>query len=415
MSQQEDDLITFTPFGEQQVPQIQGAAGNQEQPKRQRSPRKKKKSEWTLNQRQFEQNKMQEISHISPRECLNVFNGEEPSVLYLQLPVKRREENRFCTRCGEMGHGRRYCQAATWCKFCISDTHTTQACRRYEKFVKDNPIALSRRNTPVQEQKTAVNIQESNQRTLSPNLLVQCFNPPVIPQIGANNLAPQAEECESRESSRKLPQNQIKEAKALMSAQLPHQRSCQDIRMDPCYQKPPQYAEIHHHRPVLQTPIEVNEIGPTIQQGVIQRPVQRDTQSTGARTRRSTAPVNTQQTVSVPNVQITTNGGTQERDRLPKQEGDPNPNDYVLNCIHENRPLTLNDVARPVFMNHYYVAEAFIPVTSKKLIKLDECDVSTENSLRNIQQQGVECEYREHSQNSRMAQQQTRIEKGLVQ
>ena len=61
VSQQEDDLITFIPFREQQVPQVQGAAGNQEQPKRQRSPRKKKKSEWTLNQRQFDQNKTQEI------------------------------------------------------------------------------------------------------------------------------------------------------------------------------------------------------------------------------------------------------------------------------------------------------------------------------------------------------------------
>ena len=45
VSHQEDDLITFTPFGEQQEPQVQGAVGNQEQPKRQRSPRKKKKSE----------------------------------------------------------------------------------------------------------------------------------------------------------------------------------------------------------------------------------------------------------------------------------------------------------------------------------------------------------------------------------
>ena len=66
-------------------------------------------------------------------------------------------------------------------------------------------------------------------------------------------------------------------------------------------------------------------------------------------------------------------------------------------------------------MNHYYVGEAFIPATSKKLIKLDECDVSTENSLRNIQQQGTEREYREHSQNSWVMQQQTRIEKGQVQ
>ena len=162
VSQQEDDLITFTLFGEQQVPQVQGAARNQEQPKRQRSPRKKK-SEWTLNQRQFEQNKIQEISHISPREHLNVFNGEEPSVSYMQLPVKRREENSFCTRCGEMEHVKCYCQVATWCKFCTSDTHATQACQRYEKFVRDNPITSSRRNTPVQEQRIAINIQEPNQ------------------------------------------------------------------------------------------------------------------------------------------------------------------------------------------------------------------------------------------------------------
>ena len=239
VSKGQDDLITFTLSGEQQVPQMQGTAGNQEQPKRQRSPRKKKKPEWTLNQRQFDQNKMQEISHISPRENLNVFIGEEPSVSYLQLPVKRKEENCFCTRCSAMGHGRHYCQAATWCKFCTSDTHATQACRRYEKFVKDNPIASSRRNTLVQEQKIVVNTQESNQRPVFPNLPVQHFNPPVIPQIGISTLGMQMEECESREHSRKLPQNQIKETKALMILQLPHQRSCQDVCMDPHYQKPP--------------------------------------------------------------------------------------------------------------------------------------------------------------------------------
>ena len=126
-------------------------------------------------------------------------------------------------------------------------------------------------------------------------------------------------------------------------------------------------------------------------------------------------PVNTQQTASLPNLQITENGGARERDRMPKQEGDPDQNDYVLNCIHESRPLTLNDVGRPVFVNHYYAGEAFIPVTSKKLIKLDECDVSIENSLRNAQPQGIECEYREHSQNSWITQQQNGIERGQAQ
>ena len=163
VNQEEANLITFTPIVEQQVPQVQGATGSQEQPKPQRSPRKKKNSEWTLNQRQFDQSKTQEISHILPGEHLNVFNGEESSVSYLQLPVNRKEENHFCTRCGEMGHGRRYCQVTTWCKFCTLDTHAMQACWKYEKFVKDNPIESSRRNTPVQGQRITVNTQEPNQ------------------------------------------------------------------------------------------------------------------------------------------------------------------------------------------------------------------------------------------------------------
>ena len=51
VNQEEANLITVTPIVEQQVPQIQDAAGIQEQPKWQRSPRKKKNSEWTLNQK----------------------------------------------------------------------------------------------------------------------------------------------------------------------------------------------------------------------------------------------------------------------------------------------------------------------------------------------------------------------------
>ena len=117
--------------------------------------------------------------------------------------------------------------------------------------------------------------------------------------------------------------------------------------------------------------------------------------------------------MSVPNLQFNENGGTRERDR--KQEGDPGQNGYVLNCIHESRPLTLNDVGRPVFVNHYYTGEAFIPVTSKKLIKLDECNVSTENLLRNAQLQGMEREFGEHSQNLRITRQPDEPEREQVQ
>ena len=252
----------------------------------------------------------------------------------------------------------------------------------------------------VQEQRTAVNPKEPTQRPLFPNPPIQRFDPTVIPRIGTNNLSPQAEERESREHSRKSPQNQMKEVRTQRSKQLPHQRSCQDVRMDPRYQRPPQYAEINYHRPSPQTPVELNELGPTIQQGVIQRPVQRHTQAAGERTRGPTVPVNAQQTTSVPSLQINGNSGTRE-----KHESDLDQNGYVFNCINENRPFTVNDVGRPVFVNHYYAGEAFIPVTNKKLIKLDECDVSTEISLRNAQPQGMERESREHSQNSRIIQQ----------
>ena len=105
----------------------------------------------------------------------------------------------------------------------------------------------------------------------------------------------------------------------------------------------------------------------------------------------------------MPSLQNNNNGGAYEKDG--KQEGDPEENGYVINCIHENRPFTVNDVGRPVFVNHYYAGEAFIPVTNKKLIKLDECDVSTEVSVRNAQPQAVERDFGEHSQNSRTIQQ----------
>ena len=195
--------------------------------------------------------------------------------------------------------------------------------------------------------------------------------------------------------------------------QLLHQRSCQDVRMDPLYQKPPQYAEISYHRCSPQTPVEVNEIGPTIQQGVIQRPVQRHSQTAGERPRGATVPVNAQQTMSVPSFQINENSGAREKDR--KWESDPEENGYVINCIHKSRPFTVNDVGRPVFVNHYYTGEAFIPATCKKLIKLDECDVSTDNSLKNAQPQGMECEFKEHSLNSRITWQQNETEREQVQ
>ena len=102
-----------------------------------------------------------------------------------------------------MGHGQRYCQANTWCKFCTTDTHALQACRKYEKFVKDNPIASSRRNTPVQVQgqTAAMNTQEPTQRLLFPHPPMQHFNLTVIPCMATNMLVPQQKEHNFKEHS----------------------------------------------------------------------------------------------------------------------------------------------------------------------------------------------------------------------
>ena len=99
----------------------------------------------------------------------------------------------------------------------------------------------------MQGQRTAVNTQEPTQQSLFPHPPVQCFNPTVIPHRATNIVGLQGEKCDSGEHSQKSPQDRMKEVRTLMSKQPPHQRSCQDVRMDPHYQKPPQYAEINYH------------------------------------------------------------------------------------------------------------------------------------------------------------------------
>ena len=59
--------------------------------------------------------------------------------------------------------------------------------------------------------------------------------------------------------------------------------------MDPDFrQPPPQYSQVQQHRRMQLPLIEVNEVGPTIQQGVIQCTVSREMQQhTGARPKKT--------------------------------------------------------------------------------------------------------------------------------
>ena len=194
----ENNLITFTPLPansqgkEQEYPQ--------QEPKEQRNHRRRAQNgTWKLNQKQFNHSRNQEISHISPVEQVTGFNIEEPSVSYLQLPTGRNTDQKVCSKCGKLGHWKKYCQSTTWCIFCMSGTHSTWACRRYTNFIKDNPIASSRRTTPEHPIK-------SQQGFLQPP--TQHFQASVIPSTERGN-------------------------QRYLIKQFQTQRSSQDVRTDP--------------------------------------------------------------------------------------------------------------------------------------------------------------------------------------
>ena len=148
-------------------------------------------------------------------------------------------------------------------------------------------------------------------------------------------------------------------------------------------------------------------MGPTIQHGMIQRPAQRGTQS-----HRGARPKDVQQMVNLPPSREDNRGNRMSRleenggDSLPEHKEGLFPNGYILNSIREGRPFLLNEVARPAFVNHYYAGKPLMPVTNKKCIKLDECDISSESSPINPWSQAVNREFSEHSQESLIMQQQ---------
>ena len=90
ISPQDLNLITFTPLHEQ-YGAVQGAVGEQNEPKKQRSPRRRKaKNDWQLNQRQFDQNNTQEISHVSPKLMFLAWRNQVCRIYsYLQEKSRR--------------------------------------------------------------------------------------------------------------------------------------------------------------------------------------------------------------------------------------------------------------------------------------------------------------------------------------
>ena len=160
------------------------------------------------------------------------------------------------------------------------------------------------------------------------------------------------------------------------------QLNSQDVRMDPRFRHPPpHYSQIPLHRQI--PPIEVNELGPTIQQGVIQRPKERAEGNIEGRLQ-----------TEVRNEQLSEkNDGTNIAQSFRTR---PNVRQHNIKVLPEGYQLALNETVRPVFVNHYYAGEAVVSGTNRRYIRLDDCDVLSESVQGMHQTQAVEHEFIEH-------------------
>ena len=88
----------------------------------------------------------------------------------------------------------------------------------------------------------------------------------------------------------------------------------------------------------------------------------------------------------------------------PKESGRGRSSFHIGKSFPEGYPHALNQVARPVFVNHYYAGELLIPEMSKRYIRLDECDISSESVVGIQQMQSLNRKFTEHSRESPVVQ-----------
>ena len=144
---------------------------------------------------------------------------------------------------------------------------------------------------------------------------------------------------------------------------------------------------------------------PTIQRDIIQCPVQKSQPPAGEQMSRNVLHLGErpQSNSMLPGQEwgrVNQPSGSQQEGigTLPQNEVYLNPDNQVSDHVRGYRPFPMNEVARPVFVNHYYAGEAV--ATNRKLIRLEDCDVSMENSVLGQQAQGGSCKHVEHLQNS---------------
>ena len=130
-------------------------------------------------------------------------------------------------------------------------------------------------------------------------------------------------------------------------------------------------------------------MGPTIQRGVIQCPLQKPQPAVGEPMARNVLHSREgQQSSSILPGQEqgrVSQAPRAQQDRmgtLPGNEVYLNRDDNVTDSVRGCRSFPLNEVARPVFVN-YYAGESV--ATNRRLIRLEDSDVSVENLVSNQQ------------------------------
>ena len=114
------------------------------------------------------------------------------------------------------------------------------------------------------------------------------------------------------------------------------QLNSQDVRTDPRFRHPPpHYSQIPLHRQI--PPVEVNELGPTIQQGIIHRPKERAEGNIDGRLQ-----------TEVRNERLSEkNDGTNTTQSSCIR---PNVRQHNIKMLPERYQLALNETVRPVFV-----------------------------------------------------------------
>ena len=250
----QENLITFTPTPTRGNPGVGTPTGTdvrpeteqgsvqqipQQNPMPQRAPRQKEQNE-TINQVQPEDSHIPHLEEEAQREVNQTINQTQPEVShishmeeevqrevrqdqgeqnrdqdtsYIQIPHTleyTKGKLRLCWRCGEAGHSKRACKNYVYCEICQNYSHATQACFRYENFVRNNPVASSRVTSPVNNYKRNIQgrpIQKPQQTSGRQNMAhFPRFQPPVVPGKLPKTNYPMQGEVRSKQDVRSDPQ-----------------------------------------------------------------------------------------------------------------------------------------------------------------------------------------------------------------